>query len=139
MWRRGPRTMKLTSPSPNEVSYSSLSWHQSKAIAGVRFAIKRVSLAQRLELNKRVREMTLQYEFLKAGPAADQLEATWADLLVRKLYVEWGLAGIEGLLIDGEATSVELLIDKGPEELVDEIVSVLQEEIGLSEEERKNF
>ena len=139
MWRRGPRTMKLTSPSPKEVSYASLSWHESKAIAGVRFAIKRVSLAQRLELNKRVRELTLQHEFLKAGPAADQLEATWADLLVRKLYVEWGLAGIEGLLIDGEATSVELLIDKGPEELVDEIVSVLQEEIGLSEEERKNF
>jgi hypothetical protein len=139
MWRRGSRTMKLTSPSPDEVNYSSLSWHKSKAIASVRFAIKRVSLAQRLELNKRVRELTLQYEFLKAGPAADQLEATWADLLVRKLYVEWGLAGLEGLLIDGEAASVELLIDKGPEELVDEIVSVLQEEIGLSEEERKNF
>jgi len=139
MWRREPRTMKLTSPSPSEVSYSSLSWRRSKTIEGVRFAIKRVSLAQRLELNKRVRELTLQYEFLKAGPAADQLEATWADLLVRKLYIEWGLAGLEGLSIDGETASVELLIDKGPEELVDEIVSALQEEIGLSEEERKNF
>lgn len=139
MWRREPRTMKLTSPSPSEVSYSSLSWRRSKTIEGVRFAIRRVSLTQRLELNKRVRELTLQYEFLKAGPAADQLEATWADLLVRKLYVEWGLAGLEGLSIDGEAASVELLIDKGPEELVDEVVSALQEEIGLSEEERKNF
>jgi len=139
MWRREPRTMKLTSPSPSEVSYSSLSWRRSKTIDGVRFAIRRVSLTQRLELNKRVRELTLQYEFLKAGPAADQLEATWADLLVRKLYVEWGLAGLEGLSIDGEAASVELLIDKGPEELVDEVVSALQEEIGLSEEERKNF
>ena len=131
--------MKLTSPSPSEVSYSSLLWRRSKTIDGVRFAIRRVSLTQRLELHKRVRELTLQYEFLKAGPAADQLEATWADLLVRKLYVEWGLAGLEGLLIDGEAASVELLIDKGPEELVDEVVSALQEEIGLSEEERKNF
>ena len=139
MWRREPRTMKLTSPSPSEVSYSSLSWRRSKTIEGVRFAIRRVSLTQRLELNKRVRELTLQHEFLKAGPAADQLEATWADLLVRKLYLEWGLAGLEGLSIDGEAASVELLIDKGPEELVDEIVSALQEEIGLSEEERKNF
>jgi len=121
------------------VSYSSLSWRQSKTIEGVRFAIRRVSLTQRLELNKRVRELTLQYEFMKAGPATDQLEATWADLLVRKLYVEWGLAGLEGLSIDGEAASVELLLDKGPEELVDEVVSALQEEIGLSEEERKNF
>jgi hypothetical protein len=139
MWLKGLQTMKLTSPSPSEVSYSSLSWHESKTIEGVRFAIKRVSLAQRLELNRRVRELTLQYEFLKAGPAADQLEATWADLLVRKLYAEWGLAGLEGLSIDGETATVELLIDKGPEELVDEVVSVLQEGIGLSEEERKNF
>ena len=97
MWRREPRTMKLTSPSPSEVSYSSLSWHNSKTIEGVRFAIKRVSLAQRLDLNRRVRELTLRHEFLKAGPAADQLEAAWADLLVRKLYVEWGLAGSKAL------------------------------------------
>jgi hypothetical protein len=53
--------------------------------------------------------------------------------------VEWGLAELEGLSIDGQAATVELLIDKGPEELVDEIVSALQAEIGLSEEERKNF
>jgi hypothetical protein len=131
--------MKLTSLSPSEVSYSSVLWHKSKTIEGVGFAIRRVSLAQRLELNKRVRELTLRHEFLKAGPAADQLEATWADLLVQKLYVEWGLAGLEGLSIDGEIATVGLLIDKGPEGLVDEIVSVIQEEIELSEEERKNF
>jgi hypothetical protein len=139
MWHREPRTMKLTSPSPKEVSYSSLLWHKSKTIEGVRFAIKRVSLAQRLQLNQRVRELTLRHEFLKAGPAVDQLEAAWADLLVRKLYVEWGLAGLEGLSIDGEAATVELLIDKGPEALLEEVVSAIQDEIGLSEEERKNF
>ena len=139
MWRREPRTMKLTSPLPSEVGYASLSWHDSKTIEGVRFAIKRISLAQRLDLNKRVRELTLRHEFLKAGPAPDQLEAAWADLLVRKLYVEWGLARLEGLSIDGETATLELLIDKGPEELVDEVVSAIQDETGLSEEERKNF
>lgn len=139
MWRRVPQTMKLISPSPKKTAYSSLSWHESKAIEGVRFAIRRVSLAQRLELNKRVRELMLRHEFLKAGPAADQLEAAWGDLLVRKLYIEWGLARLEGLAIDGEAATVELLIDKGPEELVDEIVAAIQDEIGLSEEERKNY
>jgi hypothetical protein len=121
------------------VGYASLSWHDSKTIEGVRFAIKRISLAQRLDLNKRVRELTLRHEFLKAGPAPDQLEAAWADLLVRKLYVEWGLAALEGFSIDGETATLELLIEKGPEELVDEIVFVIQEETGLSEEERKNF
>lgn len=131
--------MKPTSPLPSEVSYASLSWHNSKTMEGVRFAIKRVSLAQRLDLNRRVRELTLRHEFLNAGPAADQLEAAWADLLVRKLYVEWGLAGIEGLSIDGKTATLELLIDKGPEQLIDEVVSAIQEETGLSEEERKNF
>ena len=131
--------MKFPSLSPKEVGYSSLSWHKSKTIEGVRFAIKRVSLAQRLDLNQRVRELTLRHEFLKAGLATDQLEAACADLLVRKLYVEWGLAALEGLAIDGQTATGELLIEKGPEELVDEIVSVIQEEIGLSEEERKNF
>jgi hypothetical protein len=131
--------MKSTSPSPKEVSYSSLSWHKSKTIEGVRFAIKRVSLAQRLELNRRVRELTLRHEFLKSGPAADQLEAACADLLVRKLYVEWALGDLEGLAIDGQTATIELLIEKGPEELVDEVIAAMQEEIGLSEEERKNF
>jgi hypothetical protein len=139
MWRRELQTMKLTSPLPSEVGYASLSWHDSKTIEGVRFAIKRISLAQRLDLNKRVRELTLRHEFLKAGPAPDQLEAAWADLLVRKLYVEWGLAALEGFSIDGETATLELLIEKGPEKLVDEIVFVIQEETGLSEEERKNF
>jgi hypothetical protein len=139
MWRRGHRTTKFTSLSPKGTSYSSLSWHNSTTAAGVRFAIRRISLAQRLELNQRVRELTLRHEFLKGGSMTDQLEAACADLLVRKLYVEWGLAGLEGFSIDGQTATVELLIDKGPEDLVDEVVAAIQEEIGLSEEERKNF
>lgn len=121
------------------VQYSSLSWRNSRTTEGVRFAIKRVSLAQRLELNRQVRELTLRHEFLRAGPAADQLEAAWGELLVRKLYLEWGLAELEGLSIDDQKATLALLIEKGPEELADEIVSSIQEEIGLSEEERKNF
>ena len=139
MWRREPQTMKLTSPSPSEATYSSLSWHRSKSLPGVRFAVRRMSLAQRLELNRRVRELMLSHEFLKAGSATDQIEAAGADLLVQKLYIEWGLAGLEGLSIDGQTATVELLIEKGPEQLADEIISAIQEEIGLSEEERKNF
>jgi hypothetical protein len=131
--------MKFISPSLKAVQYASLSWHNSRTIEGVRFAIKRVSLAQRLDLNEQVRELTLRYEFLRAGPAADQIEATWGELLVRKLYLEWGLAELEGLLIDGQKATLALLIDKGPEELADEVVSAIQKEIGLSEEERKNF
>lgn len=131
--------MKSISRSPKPVSYLSLSWHESKIVEGIRFATKRVSLAQRLELNQRVRELMLRHEFLKAGEAADQLEAACADLLVRKLYLEWGVAKIEGLSIDSRPATIDLLIEKGPEVLTDEIIAVIQEEAGLSDEERKNF
>lgn len=130
--------MKFTSPLHKEVSYSSVFWHESRTVQGVRYAIRRVSLLQRLELTKSVKELLLRHEFLMAGDASDGLEATLADLLVRRLYLEWGLAEIRGFTIDGRPPSVELLIEKGPEALSNEITSAIQAELGLSEEERKN-
>jgi hypothetical protein len=104
----------------------------------VHFAIRRISLAHRLELTKQLRELTLRYEFLNAGETSDQLEAAMSDLLVRKLYIEWGLAEIQGLVIDGEPATADLLIQKGPEPLAAEIVLAIRQEIELSEDERKN-
>ncbi len=119
-------------------SYSSLLWHESQTIPGVRYATRRVSLAQRIELTKRVRELSIRQEFLKAGEMEDQLEATLADLLVRKLYLEWGLAELRELNIDDQPATIGTLIDRGPEQLAEEIVGAIRGEIGLSEEERKN-
>jgi hypothetical protein len=130
--------MKLSSLLRKRKGYSSLSWHESQTVKGVRFATRRISLAQRIELTRRAQELTLRYEFLKSGNTSDQLEAALSDLLVRKLYLEWGLVQLEGLAVDRQPASAELLIEKGPEELSDEIIAVLQGEIGLSEEERKN-
>ena len=45
--------MKLTSLLPKDVNYSSVSWRQSNTMPGVRFAIRRVSLRQRIDLNHR--------------------------------------------------------------------------------------
>lgn len=106
---------------------------------GVRYAIRRISLGQRLELTKRARELCLRHEFLKAGNAQEQLEASLSDLLVERLYLKWGLAELEGLLIDGEPASPSALIEKGPELLASEILASIQSELGLSEDERKNF
>jgi hypothetical protein len=131
--------MKLMSLLPKRSGYSSLSWHESQAVKGVRFATRRISLSQRIELTKRVRELTLRHEFMKSGDASDQLEAALSDLLVRKLYLEWGLIQVEGLAIDGQHATASQLIEKGPEQLSDEIIAALRAEIGLSEEERKNF
>ena len=130
--------MKFSSLLPKTENYFSLDWRESQTHTGVRFAIRRVSLAQRLELTRQVRELTLRYEFLKAGDAVDQLDAALADLLVKKLYLEWGVVALQGLLIDGEMATVQTLVEKGPEDLVDEAIAALQTAIGLTDEERKN-
>jgi hypothetical protein len=129
-------SLRLGSPGP--AGHSSVAWRQSQTMPEVRFAIKRISLANRLELTRQLRELTLRYDFLNAGETSDQLEAAMSDLLVRKLYVEWGLAEIQGLTIDGDAATPALLIQKGPEPLTGEIISAIREEIELSEDERKN-
>jgi hypothetical protein len=130
--------MKFMSLLRKASGHSSLSWRQSQTVPEVRFAIKRISLASRLELTKQLRELTLRYEFLNAGETSDQLEAALSDLLVRKLYIEWGLAEIRGLAIDGEPATAALLIQKGPENLTGEIISAIRQEIELSDDERKN-
>lgn len=129
--------MRFISHSRN-AHYSSLVWQESKAAHGVRYATRRVSLQQRIELTSKVRELVLKHEFLKTGDAADQLEATLGELLVRKVYLEWGLHEIQGLTIDGEPGTVETLIEKGPEELTNEIINTIRAQLELSEEERKN-
>ena len=131
--------MKLISRLRNAQDCSSVTWHASQVIPGVRFAIRRVSLQQRIELNRQLRELTLQYEFLKTGDASSQLEAAFSDLLVAKLYIEWGLSAIEGLLIDGRKATTASLVANGPEELTNEIVQRIQAESSLTDDERKNF
>ncbi|HTU48141.1 MAG TPA: hypothetical protein VMF91_23980 [Bryobacteraceae bacterium] len=131
--------MKFISRLRRVPSYSSLAWYDSRTVPGVRFATKRISLGQRLELTRNVRELALRYEFLKAGEPGDQLEASLADLLVRKLYIEWGVAELEGLQIDGEKATPAMLIANGPERLSDELIERIRAELELSDEERKNF
>ena len=90
-------------------------------------------------MTKKARELSIDHDFLRAGDAADQLQGSLADLLVRRLYLEWGLAELTGLAVDGQSATVELLIDKGPEVLSDEVLETIRAELGLSEDERKNF
>ncbi len=129
---------KLTSLLHKDIRYESVSWHASKLMPGVRFALRRVSLRQRIELNRRVKELTIKHEFLRAGGTSDQLEAALSDLLVAKLYVEWGLEEIDGLSIDGERATADLLIAYGPESLANEIGLLIQAQSTLTDDERKN-
>ncbi len=130
--------MKSLLPSHRNVDYASVAWQESQVMKHVRFAVRRPSLAQRIELTQRVRDLSLKHEFLSAGDAPDQLAGSLSGLLVHKLYVEWGLAEIRGLTIDGERAGTSSLIERGPEELIGEIVEAIKAECGLTEDERKN-
>jgi len=54
------------------------------------------------------------------------------------MYLRWGLREVTGLSIDGEAATHELLLERGPESLVREILTSIKAECGLNQEEAKN-
>lgn len=119
--------------------YESVIWIDSKVAPGVRFSIQRVSFGRRLELSRRIREISRKAEFLQASTELhEKIEANILAQEIDAMYLKWGLAGIDGLTIDGEPPGAELLLEKGPEELAREMVGAIKAQCGLTEAERKN-
>ena len=131
--------MNCSSPSVEPVSYESHSRIRSCSIPGVEFEILRISFARRLELTRRVREMAQRIEFLDAGSEMkDKVESSILGCEIDRMYLEWGLVSVDGLMIDGDRATPQLLIERGPERLTREIVDRIRTECHLSEDERKN-
>jgi hypothetical protein len=120
------------------VDHSSSVWFDSQCCAGVRYVVRRVSLGRRIDLARRLREIGRKLEFLQAGGAGEQFEAAVVKNEIERVYLEWGLEGLEGLQIDGSEATPELLIERGPLDLAEEILGRIKAESGLSEAERKN-
>jgi hypothetical protein len=121
------------------VHYDSVVSIDSQAVPGVTFVIHRISFGRRMELSRRVRELSRKAEFLEAGTALhEKIEANILSQEIDALYLQWGLVKIDGLIIDGEAAGVEQLLEKGPEDLAREVVGTIKAQFGLSEAERKN-
>jgi hypothetical protein len=121
------------------VAYESVVSTDSKVVPGVRFVINRMSFGRRMELSRRVREISQKVEFLEAGNALqERLEAGILGQQIDAMYLHWGLVNIEGLTIDGEVATAAHLIQRGPEELAREIVTTIKAQCGLGESERKN-
>lgn len=121
------------------IQYDSAISIDSKAAPGVRFAIHRISFGRRMELSRRVRELSRKAEFLQAGTELhEKIEANILAQEIDAMYLRWGLVSIEGFMIDGELATAERLLEKGPEELFQEIVNAIRSECGLTEAERKN-
>ncbi len=121
------------------MNYESLTCHDSVSNPGIKFRLKKISLNRRLQLSQEIREIAGRLEFTQAGTSfIDKVDATVLTLEVDRIYLKWGLESIEGIEIDGVPATPELLIERGPEDLCQEIVSIIRSECGLSDEERKN-
>jgi hypothetical protein len=98
-----------------------------------------MSFGRRIELLKAVREVAGRLEFLKAGGGdSEGCEALLLEREVERIYLDWGLVSVEGLMIDGRPATKQSVIEAGPEPLVKEIIGAIERQIVLSEDERKN-
>ncbi len=121
------------------MEYASVIRKESRWAAGVSFTMRRLSLGGRIEMTRKIRELSGKMEFLQAGDAIqEKIEAALLASEVDRLYLDWGVVEIEGLAIDGQPATKETLISAGPAELCREIVEAIKAECGLNEEERKN-
>jgi hypothetical protein len=130
---------QATASSEGAVRYDSIVAIESKAAPGVRFAIHRISFGRRMELSRRIREISRKAEFLEASTELhEKIEANILAQEIDSMYLQWGLVSVDGLFIDGEAATAAQLLEKGPEDLAREVVNAIKEQCGLSETERKN-
>ncbi len=121
------------------MDYRSEKTLDSKCAPGVRFTIARMSFSRRIELTHRIWELAKKAEYLKAGSdPKEKLEAALVAGEIEQAYVSWGLLGVEGLAVDGQKATPELLMAAGPEELTREIIGAIKAECGLTSEETKN-
>ncbi len=121
------------------MKYASSFKARSKLWPGVTLEIARISFGRRIELARRIRDLAQRMEFLEAGSTPrEKIEATLLASEIDRIYLEWGLKGVEGLIQDGKEATPESLIEAGPESLCQEALALVKAECGLSEAERKN-
>ena len=119
--------------------WESTSTKLSMTHPGVEFVVVRMSFGRRIELMKRVRDLAAKAEFFEAGcDEKNRMEASLLGAEMDRLYLEWGLAEVRGLDLDGAPASPLALIERGPEDLFREALDAVRSECGLSEPERKN-
>ena len=129
----------LRLPDARTVAYESVVQRKSTSVPGATYSIRRMSFSARMELSRKIRELSKRVEFLSSGTDIQQhLEANVLSHEIDDVFLGWGLVDIGCLTIDGEPATPELLASKGPDELTREIVDAIRAQCGLSEEERKN-
>jgi hypothetical protein len=131
--------MRCSLHSGEMVHYESIVRKDSTQYPGVSYSIHRMSFGRRSELLRHIREIGRKTEYLEAGPDfKDKIEASLIGSEIDAMYLRWGLREVSGLLVDGEAATHDLLLERGPEGLVREILTSIRAECGLNQDEAKN-
>jgi len=120
-------------------AYESVVRVESRSKPGVILTVARMSFSRRLELMRQIRDIASRLEFDQAGTGSlDQMDASILKIEIDKTYLAWGLKAVEGLELDGRQATPQMLLESGPECLVQEALEAVRAQAGLSEAERKN-
>lgn len=121
------------------MEYSSFETIDSTMASGVSYTVAKISFGRRVELTRRIRELSARKEFVEAGNTPNEkMEAVLLASEIDRIYLLWGLKEVTGLQLDGLPATPESLAASGPEELCREALSAVKQQCGLSDAERKN-
>ncbi len=121
------------------MNYESLEVVESQLAQGVTFTVSKMSYGRRVELMRKIRELSRKLEFLEAGSEpGGKMDAALLEAEINRLYLTWGLQSVSGLTLDGADATPDLLAERGPEDLFREALAAVRTQAGLTEAERKN-
>jgi hypothetical protein len=121
------------------MTYESSELVESQLVQGVTFTVAKMSYGRRVELMRKIRELSRRLEFLSAGlEPGDKMDAALLEAEINRIHLTWGLLAVSGLTLDGAQATPDLLADNGPEDLFREALAAVQKQTGLTEAERKN-
>lgn len=135
--------------------------HDSEALPGVRFVVKRLNYISRSErdlallddrakltaIMRRMEALVIDGDLAEAKPIKGKedeyarLNAEYALIHQTRIvpaYVRAGFISVEGLDIDGKAATAEDILEHAPDEFLDEVFAACVTASGLSETQRKN-
>lgn len=121
------------------MNYESLEVIESQSAQGVTFTVAKMSYGRRVELMRKIRELSRKLEFHDAGSEpGDKMDGALLEAEINRLYLTWGLRAVSGLTLDGMDATPALLAESGPEDLFREALAAVRTQTGLTEAERKN-
>lgn len=126
--------------------------HESKSLPGVKFTVRQLNQFERsrrelkvIDARARVTDLDGRRKALPEVPE-NEIERAKLDreigieivLNIRPVYLRAGFVSAEGLTIQGQPVTVDLLLDAGPDGFIDEVYEACHGAAGLAVDESKN-